>query len=410
MLQRIGRYEILERIAAGGQGTVYRARDTVLDRVVAVKVLDQPVTDDPQYLEALQREFTLAASLDHPNVITVYDFQVEDGTAYIVMEYVPASLNKQFRAEQPLPYQRAVEVAIEVCRGLAHAHQNGAVHRDIKPQNILLTGEGIAKVSDFGIARALASSIQSRTTRTMGTSWYLSPEQWSGSSVDGRADLYSLGILLYEMLTGLPRFEGESMEALFVQHRKSPLPSLPGQLGVPGAVEDVVRKALEKRAEDRFADADVMATALEGSLTRADDRESLKTRAPGREIPIAPTAMDVSYEALFPEDARVIDEARRHIGGLLNYSVCYTLLQDRVMQGLVFGEQEPDLTGTLYQAWFRSESSQLGNAGVGGLSIQRRPFLAPIFAKSRTSRTLCPGLSRNVVIDVGADSRYREEV
>ena len=134
MLQRIGRYEILERIAAGGQGTVYRARDTTLDRVVAVKVINQPVTDDPQYLEALQREARLAASLNHPNITRVYDFQVEGDIAYIVMEYVPDSLDKHVRAGQPLPHQRAVEIGIQICRALSHAHDNGVVHRDIKPK------------------------------------------------------------------------------------------------------------------------------------------------------------------------------------------------------------------------------------------------------------------------------------
>jgi serine/threonine protein kinase len=177
MLQRIGRYEIFERIAAGRQGTVYRARDTVLDRVVAVKVINQPVTDDPQYLEALQREARLASSLDNPNVTTVYDFQVEGDTAYIAMEYVPDSLDKHVRAGEPLPYQRAVEIAVQVCRGLAHAHENGVVHRDIKLQNILLTEDGIAKVTHFGIARALVSSTLSRGTRTMGTPWYMALEQ-----------------------------------------------------------------------------------------------------------------------------------------------------------------------------------------------------------------------------------------
>jgi len=141
MLQRkrIGRYEILERIAAGGQGTVYRVRDTVLDRVEAIKVINQPVTDDPEFLESLQREPRLAARLTHPNVVTVHDFQVEDGTAYIVMEFLPDSLDKHISPEQPIPYRRAAEIAIEVSRGLAHAHTQGVIHRDIKPRNILLT-------------------------------------------------------------------------------------------------------------------------------------------------------------------------------------------------------------------------------------------------------------------------------
>ena len=142
MLERIGRYEILERIAAGGQGTVYRARDTVLDRIVAVKVINQPVTDDPAYLEALQREARLAAGLHHLNITTVYDFQVEDGTAFIVMEYVPDALDKHISQGRRLPWRRAVEIAAQVARALQHAHDSGVVHRDIKPSNILLRESG----------------------------------------------------------------------------------------------------------------------------------------------------------------------------------------------------------------------------------------------------------------------------
>ena len=130
MLQRIGRYEILERIAAGGQGTVYRARDTDLDRVVAVKVINQPVADDPQYLEALQREARLAGGLDHPNITTVHDFQVEGDTAYIVMEYVPDALDRHLQGGSRIPWQRAAEIAVQIARALQHAHDNGVVHRD----------------------------------------------------------------------------------------------------------------------------------------------------------------------------------------------------------------------------------------------------------------------------------------
>ena len=145
MLQRIGRYEILERIAAGGQGTVYRARDTILERVVAVKVINQPVTDDPQYLEALQSEARLAGGLDHPNITTVHDFQVEGDSAYIVMEYVPDALDRHLQGESHLPWQRATEIAVQIARALQHAHDNGVVHRDIKPQNILLTEDGTVR-------------------------------------------------------------------------------------------------------------------------------------------------------------------------------------------------------------------------------------------------------------------------
>ena len=287
MLQRIGRYEILERIATGGQGTVYRARDTVLDRVVAVKVINQPVTDDPQYLDALQREARLAARLDHPNVTRVYDFQVEDGTAFITMEYVPDSLDKHIRAGQPLPYQEAVEIAVQVCRGLAHAHENGVIHRDIKPQNILLTEDGTVKVSDFGIARALASSTRSQTNSVMGTPHYMAPEQWESGRLDARLDQYGLAIVLYETLSGMPPFQGESMAALFVQHREAPVPPIPGHLDVPRAVEDVVRQALEKNPEDRFANASAMAGALEGALTGAVSREPQPAQPPTPGTPAA---------------------------------------------------------------------------------------------------------------------------
>ena len=202
MLQRIGKYEILGQIGRGGQGTVYRARDTGLDRIVAIKVIDQSVADDPGYLDALRREAQLAAGLDHPNIVTVYAFEVENDTAYIVMEYVPDALDRQIRSGRLEP-RRAVAIAEQVCRGLAHAHGLGVVHRDIKPANILLTANGEAKISDFGIARAIASSTRAPRTSAAGTYAYLPPEQWEENpAVDRRSDIYALGVTLFEMLAG----------------------------------------------------------------------------------------------------------------------------------------------------------------------------------------------------------------
>ena len=248
MLERIGRYEILERIAAGGQGTVYRARDTVLDRVVAIKVLNQPVADDPAYLEALQREAQLAAGLDHPNITTVHDFQVENGTAFIVMKYVPDSLDKHLSHGRRVLWRRAVEIVAQVARALEHAHENGVVHRDIKPPNILLRENGDAAVTDFGIARALASSTRSRTTSVTGTPPYMAPEQWSGGQIDGRLDQYALGIVLYEIIAGRQPFRGDSYEALFVQHTDEPILPLPADAHVPSAVEAVIRSGHRKES------------------------------------------------------------------------------------------------------------------------------------------------------------------
>ena len=267
MLKHIGRYEILERIAVGGQGTVYRARDTVLDRTVAVKLINEPIAADQPYLEALQREARLAARLEHSNITSVYDFQVEDGQPFIVMEYVPDSLDKHMSGGKKLPDRKAMEIAIQVCRALSHAHKAGVIHRDIKPQNILLTQDGSAKVSDFGIARALASSTATRATDVLGTPPYMAVEQWSGARVDSRTDIYSLAVLLYEMLTGERPYRGETFGELYVQHREHPAPPVPRELGpIAVPVEKVLHRAMEKRPEDRFNNADEMAAALEEVL------------------------------------------------------------------------------------------------------------------------------------------------
>ena len=214
---------------------------------MAIKVINRTLADDPAYLEALQREARLAAGLDHPNITTVHDFQFEGDSPYLVMEYVPDSLDKHLRGRHSLPQDQAVQIAIQICKALEYAHSNGVIHRDIKPQNILLTEDGIAKVSDFGIARAIASSTQSRTTRAVGTPFYMAPEQWTGSPADAKADIYSLGVLLYELLTGSPPFQGDSVEAIYVQHRETPVPPIPSDRGVPKVLEDVVRRAMEKR-------------------------------------------------------------------------------------------------------------------------------------------------------------------
>ena len=282
MLERIGRYEILERVASGGQGTVYRARDTVLDRTVAVKVINQNVEDDPGYLEALQREARLAARLDHPNITTVYDFQVEGSTAYIVMEFVPDALDRQLQSNERLPWRRAIEIGLQVARALQHAHDQGVVHRDIKPQNILLRETGAAAVSDFGIARALASSTRSQTGGVMGTPAYMSPEQWDGGAVDSRLDQYGLGIVLYEIITGSPPFRGDSWGAMYVQHREASVPEFSSSLQVPVEVENVIRKMLEKSADDRYGSATKLADALEGSLT------GRTAHGPSTEVPPPP--------------------------------------------------------------------------------------------------------------------------
>lgn len=262
MLQRIGKYEILERVGRGGQGTVYRARDTGLDRIVAIKVLDQSVADDPGYLDALRREAQLAASLDHPNTVTVYALEVEGDIAYIVMEYVADSLDRQIRSGR-IPSRRAVEIAEQVCSGLAHAHNLGVVHRDIKPANILLTTTGEAKVTDFGIARAVVSSTRAPHTSAAGTYAYMPPEQWEENpAVDRRSDIYAVGVTLFEMLVGTVPFAGSSVIEMHRQHQQEPVPPLPRNTRAPSGLGDVIQKAMAKRPTLRFQTAREMADAL----------------------------------------------------------------------------------------------------------------------------------------------------
>ena len=290
MLENIGRYEILDRVASGGQGTVYRARDTVLDRIVAVKVINQNIEDDPAYLEALQREARLAARLDHPNITRVHDFQVEDGIPYIVMEFISDALDRQLRGNNRLPWRRAVEIGLQTARALQHAHEQGVVHRDIKPQNILLRETGAAAVSDFGIARALASSTRSQTAGVMGTPAYMAPEQWEGGSVDSRLDQYGLGVVLYEIITGNPPFQGDSWGAIYVQHREALVPPIQDSLQVPDEVESVIRKALEKSPDDRYGSASELADALESALSDAPPQgPMIAVSAPAGDAPSTST-------------------------------------------------------------------------------------------------------------------------
>jgi len=252
----------LETLAGGGQGTVYLGREEGTGEVVAIKVMHPGHTGEALYLDALRREANLVAKLDHPNVTQVKDFQIEEGAAYLVMEYVPDVLSNHISPGNPLPSERVIEIGREISLALSHAHSFDVVHRDIKPQNILLTEEGTVKVTDFGIARAMEASTMSRTG-VMGTPFYMSPEQWAGGRVDGRADVYSLGIVLYELLTGSPPFLGEGMGEVYRQHVEEAVPPFPQELDIPQWLQTVVLHCLEKDREDRFQTPDEVIDAID---------------------------------------------------------------------------------------------------------------------------------------------------
>ena len=259
MLESIGRYRLTERIGAGGQATVWLGYDTVLDRTVAVKVMNHLVSASPEYTAALLSEAQMSAGLTHPNITQVFDYITENDYACIVMEYLPNSLDRLLREEGSLPPERVLELITQVSSGLSYAHANGIVHRDIKPHNILLDEDGNAKVSDFGISRAVDLSVSASTT---GTAVYMAPEQFLGKSApDIRSDIYSLGVMMYEMLSGDPPFKG-NFPMLFRMHTEDEVPEFPSELKISTDISDIVFKCLEKDPDDRYQDVDEILTAL----------------------------------------------------------------------------------------------------------------------------------------------------
>ncbi|MHB8490857.1 MAG: Stk1 family PASTA domain-containing Ser/Thr kinase [Solirubrobacteraceae bacterium] len=265
-----GRYKVGSRIGSGGMADVYLAKDELLSRNVAVKVLQRRFVEDEEFVERFRREASAAAGLSHPNIVAIYDRGSWNGTYYIAMEYLPGrTLKAVVREQGPVDPDTAIDIAVQILHAASFAHRHGVVHRDIKPHNVLLGEEGRATVTDFGIARAGASDM-THTGSIMGTAQYLSPEQAQGHPVSAASDIYAVGILLYELLTGSVPFEGESAVAIALQHL-SATPSPPSAAGVavPSALDAIVLRALAKKPGDRFADADEFIAALEGARTNA---------------------------------------------------------------------------------------------------------------------------------------------
>jgi serine/threonine protein kinase/class 3 adenylate cyclase len=260
------RYVPKRLIGSGGVAEVYLARDRDLGRDVALKMLRQHYTYDEDAVERFEREAKRAASLSHPNLVSVYDLgRAEDGLYCIVMEYIPGgNLKERIREKGPLPPEEAIEIGLHVARGLRVVHDRGIVHRDIKPQNVLLSESGEAKVADFGIARAVAASTVTETGFVVGTAHYLSPEQALGYPATPRSDLYSLGVVLYEMLTGKVPHDAETQVGIVMKHVSGrPLPPKDVNPEVPEALDAVVARLLARDPEDRYRDADELIEDLE---------------------------------------------------------------------------------------------------------------------------------------------------
>jgi predicted Ser/Thr protein kinase len=280
-----GRYELEELVGKGGMSSVYRARDRLLERTVALKLLHEHYSRDEDYVERFRREARAAAKLSHPNVVTVIDRGQADGRQFIVFEYVDGENLKQLvEREGRLPVRTALELGIEIGRALAYAHESGLVHRDVKPQNVLLRN-GEVKVTDFGIARSLdVKSGLTETGTVLGTSDYIAPEQASGRHVGTHSDVYSLGIVIWELLAGSPPYPGESFLAVAMRHVNDPVPSISSvRPEVPPRLETALRRAMAKEPADRFGSMHEFVAELQACLEGLGQPDSERTaiiRAP----------------------------------------------------------------------------------------------------------------------------------
>jgi serine/threonine protein kinase len=274
-----GRYEILERIGGGGMALVYKAHDILLNRFVAVKVLRQQYVNDEEFIRRFRREAQSAASLSHPNIVSIYDVGQEQEIHYIVMEYVEGvTLNDVIKDKAPLQVEEAIHFATQICDALDHAHMNHIIHRDIKPHNILIGRNGRVKVTDFGIARATSSSTITQTGSVVGSVHYFSPEHAKGTNTGAKSDLYSLGIVLYQMLTAQLPFIGESPISVALKHLQETMvePRKVNPL-IPQSVENIILKAVRKNQDERYQSAKEMLSDLDSclSITRRNEAKLL---------------------------------------------------------------------------------------------------------------------------------------
>ena len=357
-----GRYELHRRLGRGGMAEVYLARDQLLDRPVAVKVLFPEFATDPSFVERFRREATAAANLNHPNIVGVYDWGEADSTYFIVMEYIDGrTLSEILRAEGPLHPDRVADIGADVAAALGFAHRNGVGHRDVKPGNVIVTASGQVKVADFGIARAITATSDDDLTQVgtvMGTAAYFSPEQARGESVDPRSDIYALGCVLYELVVGRPPFAGDTPVAIAYKHvHESPIPPRHLDVDLPVAIEAIILKCLAKNPVNRYPSAEDLRADLrrfrEGNRILAEPvmAPPVDPGATGV-IPSAAAAAAAAYD-FDPDDDYVDeeDEPRRSGAFLAALVVLLVLLAGMLFllaQALGLGDDE-DPTATLIE-------------------------------------------------------------
>jgi serine/threonine-protein kinase len=301
-----GRYELVELIGRGGMSSVWKAHDRLLDRTIAIKLLHEQFTQDEEYVERFRREARSVAQLSHPNIVTVIDRGEDEGRQYIVFEYVEGENLKQLiERSGPLPVRDALLLTLQMARALGFAHERGLIHRDVKPQNVLLNEDGQPKVTDFGIARSVDVEGVTITGTVLGTSEYIAPEQARGQRVDALTDVYSLGVLLYELLAGRVPFQGENFVAIALRHVNEPAPSvLELRPDCPPRVGLAVERAMAKRPERRFGSMNEFCAELQACLYELDSSSEEAT-------------MISRPQAVPPRPRREAQKRRRRVGAIL---------------------------------------------------------------------------------------------
>ena len=403
-----GRYRIVRKLGMGGMANVYLAEDEVLGRRVAIKILNDRHAGDDQFVERFRREAKNAASLSHPNIVSIYDRGEAEGTYYIAMEYLDGrSLKELIVARGPAPIHLAVDYARQILAALRFAHRHGIVHRDIKPHNVLVDGEGRLKVTDFGIARAGASQM-TEAGSIIGTAQYLSPEQAKGASVDQTSDLYSVGVVLYELLTGVVPFSGDTPVEIAMKHLSTvPEPPSAKRADVPRDLDMVVMRALAKDPSERYQSAEEMDADLrrinrgvaispvtEEAATAIISRPpaevtAITSHAPRPPAPYAPPAAYYDYDepprrrdlALDRRVAVRCGRARRRVLPLLADSGSAQRLEDGGRRGL---SRDP-------RGRCRSEDSREGVEAERRATAEHEPSMRPSSSpRLRTPETTFP--------------------
>lgn len=369
MVQRIldQRYDLEELIGGGGMADVYKARDCLLNRPVAVKILHEEFKQDKEFVDKFQREAQAAARLSHPNIVNIYDVGVADGDHYSVMEYVPGrTLKDRIRQEGHLSVSESLRVAREIAEALAHAHANNLVHCDIKPHNILMMADGHAKVADFGIARAVTESTMTYSGNVIGSVHYFSPEQAKGTMITPKSDVYSLGVVLYEMLTGKLPFTGDNPVSIAVKHlQEEPVPVRQIDPAIPPVVEAIVSKAMSKDPAMRPTSAELVQDIsqaermlMAGSqpmpqmapMAQDPDATQVLPRVQPTQQPIPPrrAPQDEGYEEDEPEKEKSIFKSKKFIAGLLVVLLAGFFVGAFMSYGKFWSTAEvtvPDVTG-----------------------------------------------------------------